>query len=405
MYSKGTKLEIGEEKAFFIKNMRAGQVYVDVGAYDGDTITTPFFLNRCPGLRIVGIEPVKELCDQMRQKFKDNKQITIINKACWQEKGNIIFHEYSNPYKGLSAIKEIMTQLRPWPQIVQYAVEADTLDNILASLGIDEVDYLKVDTEGSEEEVLLGFTRYHPGTQFSIEFHIFNLANILQRLLEMSAKIDVVIMSRAPHVFSHVVGHVRGEFTTKSNIFEKAEYWYGELGYRPPGYSDFPIHQVKVNYILSKEPKGKVLDIGCAFGYIVKRLRDKGIDALGIDISQYALSQAPEDVKPYLKHGPADNLPWPNEYFDMVVTFGTLEHLDSEILPKAISEIKRVASRGIIAVTPGDNPYFDGDITHQTKQPLSWWRKQFPPEFEVRSDANEEWLTTIAMARALAKED
>lgn len=186
------------------------------------------------------------------------------------------------------------------------------------------------------------------------------------------------------------IGHLNRD------IFESPNYWCGELGYRPGpddiGYQDFPIHQVKVEHILARQPRGKLLDIGCAFGYIVKRLRDKGIDAWGIDISQYALSQAPEEAKPYLKHGSADNLPWPDKYFDMVVTFGVLEHLASEILPKAVSEIKRVASRGIIAVTPGDDPYFDNDITHQTKQPLSWWRTQFPADFEVRSDANEGWI-------------
>ncbi|MBU0847419.1 class I SAM-dependent methyltransferase [Patescibacteria group bacterium] len=182
-------------------------------------------------------------------------------------------------------------------------------------------------------------------------------------------------------------------------IFESPDYWCGKLGYRPApdgiGYRDFPIHHIKVEYILSKQPRGRLLDIGCAFGYIIRRLRNKGIDALGIDISRYALSRAPEDVKPYLKHGSADNLPWPDQYFDMVVTFGTLEHIDSEILPKAISEIKRVAKRGIIAITPGDAPNFGEDITHQTKRPLSWWRAQFPPEFEVHSDDNEKWMICL----------
>lgn len=183
------------------------------------------------------------------------------------------------------------------------------------------------------------------------------------------------------------------------NIFDDEGYWCGELGYRPGtdgmGYRDFPIHQVKVDYILRRQPRERVLDCGAAFGYIVKRLRDKGIDAWGIDISQYALSQAPEEVKAYLMHGSIGSLPWPDQSFDMVTSFSTLEHLPPEILPKAISEIKRVAGRGIIAVTPGDDPHFDEDITHQTKEPLSWWRSQFPPEFEVRNDADEEWLKKI----------
>ena len=192
--------------------------------------------------------------------------------------------------------------------------------------------------------------------------------------------------------------------TESSNIFDDPTYWCGGLGYRPDargvGYQDFPIHQVKINHILSKKP-GRVLDVGCAMGYLVSRLRRAGVDAWGLDISQYALGQAPDDVKQFLVHGSADKLPWGDNSFDMVVTFGTLEHLPSEILLKAISEIKRVANRGIIAVTPGDDPCFDNDITHRTKQPLSWWKNQFPPEFDVRSDANEEWLNRKKLKVAL----
>ncbi|GAI49276.1 unnamed protein product [marine sediment metagenome] len=82
--------------------------------------------------------------------------------------------------------------------------------------------------------------------------------------------------------------HTRGKpywtIETKTpDVFQRAEYWCGELGYRPGpdgiGYRDFPIHQIKVNYILSMKPRGKVLDIGCAMGYIVARLRKAGVDA------------------------------------------------------------------------------------------------------------------------------
>lgn len=185
----------------------------------------------------------------------------------------------------------------------------------------------------------------------------------------------------------------------KADVFEKPEYWCGAIGYRPGpdgiGYRDFPIHQVKVDYILSRKPRGKVLDIGCAYGYIVKRLRDKKVDALGVDISQYALGQAPDEVKDYLKLASVDSLPFGDKEFDIAFSASTFEHLPAETLSKAISEAVRVAERGIIAVTPGDDPHFDEDVTHQTKQPLSWWRSQFPPQFEVRSDADERWLKKI----------
>lgn len=195
--------------------------------------------------------------------------------------------------------------------------------------------------------------------------------------------------------------HVRGEasWLKGESVFDKPEYWCGELGYRPGpdgvGYRDFPLNRVKADYIMSKAARGKTLDIGCAMGFLVKRLRDRGVDARGLDISEYAISHAPADVKPYLVSGSAEKLPWGDKELDMVVSFSTLEHLPEDILARAISEAVRVGKRGIISVTPGNSPHFDEDATHRTKRPLSWWREQFPPEFEVRSDADEEWTKVI----------
>lgn len=42
--------------------------------------------------------------------------------------------------------------------------------------------------------------------------------------------------------------------------------------------------------IIEKYAPVTVLDMGCAFGYLVSALRSKGVQAYGIDISEYALS-------------------------------------------------------------------------------------------------------------------
>lgn len=44
----------------------------------------------------------------------------------------------------------------------------------------------------------------------------------------------------------------------------------------------------------------KVLDVGCAKGFFVEDLRFFGVDAYGIDVSQYAINCSSEAVKPYL---------------------------------------------------------------------------------------------------------
>ena len=50
------------------------------------------------------------------------------------------------------------------------------------------------------------------------------------------------------------------------------------------------------------EPK-TVLDAGCAKGFLVEALRDKGVDAFGIDISKYAISQVRSDIQQYCRVG------------------------------------------------------------------------------------------------------
>ena len=54
----------------------------------------------------------------------------------------------------------------------------------------------------------------------------------------------------------------------------------------------------KLDYSLQNK---KVLEIGSAKGYIVQAMRELGINAYGIDVSQYAFDCADKEVKPYLR--------------------------------------------------------------------------------------------------------
>lgn len=40
-----------------------------------------------------------------------------------------------------------------------------------------------------------------------------------------------------------------------------------------------------------------VLDVGCAKGFLVEALRDRGVDAYGLDVSEYAIGQARDDIR------------------------------------------------------------------------------------------------------------
>ena len=199
------------------ENIQKNKVFVDVGGYNGDTVTKALECNS--HLKILVIEPIKDLCDLMKQKFSHNPNITIVNKAAYDKKDNLILNEYSGWSNGLSTLQPVMVKLRPEGQftnrILKYTIEADTIDIILSENNIRYVDYIKIDTEGSEENVLCGFTKYHVGTRFHVESHIINLENILQTLLEMGAYIERITVMRDGNIRKHVVGSVIGKFTRK----------------------------------------------------------------------------------------------------------------------------------------------------------------------------------------------
>ena len=74
--------------------------------------------------------------------------------------------------------------------------------------------------------------------------------------------------------------------------------------------------------------KGKLLDVGCAFGFFVELARDKGFDAYGFDPSLHAVTEAKRLVGPErIKLGTIDSISYPKKSFDVITMFDVFEHL------------------------------------------------------------------------------
>ncbi len=103
----------------------------------------------------------------------------------------------------------------------------------------------------------------------------------------------------------------------------------------------------------------RVLDVGCAKGFLVGRLRERGIEAYGIDASDYALEAASEAVQPHLRIADIMDIPFPDDSFDLVICMETLEHIEPHLVPQAIAELARVSARHVLATMPsyGFNDY------------------------------------------------
>lgn len=89
------------------------------------------------------------------------------------------------------------------------------------------------------------------------------------------------------------------------------------------------------------------LDVGCGLGYLVKWMRFFGIDAYGLDFSPYARELAEHDVKRYIKVADVTDIPFDDNYFDLVISFNLLQHLERSKIKKAVRETIRVAKKTI----------------------------------------------------------
>ncbi|MEM9606564.1 MAG: class I SAM-dependent methyltransferase [Actinomycetota bacterium] len=112
------------------------------------------------------------------------------------------------------------------------------------------------------------------------------------------------------------------------------------------------------------------LDVGAAAGFFVEAMRDLGVDAAGVDVSEAAFELAEPGVRPHLRQVDlAHGLPHRDRSVPLVTAFETLEHLRPEVVPAAVAELARVTGGFVVATIPsyGPNPsgpdgWFEGKV-------------------------------------------
>jgi SAM-dependent methyltransferase len=82
-----------------------------------------------------------------------------------------------------------------------------------------------------------------------------------------------------------------------------------------------------------------ILDVGCGLGMYVRAFRRFSWDVHGVDIDEQKVAEASREL-PNLRVAPAENLPYPDGMFDVVLSHEVIEHVDDD--RKAIVEAVRV---------------------------------------------------------------
>lgn len=143
-----------------------------------------------------------------------------------------------------------------------------------------------------------------------------------------------------------VVEHDKAACAAVARRFGR-DYWDGDRRYGYGGYRYdgrwLPVAQRLAEHYGLKAGD-RVLDVGCGKGFLLYELTRAvpGIEVFGMDVSEYGIAGAKEEIRSRLCVADARALPFPDGSFDFVLSLGCYHNLPIEGLFAALSEAERV---------------------------------------------------------------
>ena len=163
-----------------IKNLLKHEkiVALDVGAQEGFN-SDNFFPNKYNHFfKKILVEPIKAEAEKLKE------EEFVINKGLWSKKENKKLYILENrlgsssmymPNEKALDIHDIKRKdIKNYKVTKTVEIECDTLSSQLSKLNIDLLDYLKIDTQGAELEILRGIGSFRP-LLIKIEVHFFSM--------------------------------------------------------------------------------------------------------------------------------------------------------------------------------------------------------------------------------------
>lgn len=152
------------------------------------------------------------------------------------------------------------------------------------------------------------------------------------------------------------------------------DYFENQGGSNYTEYIDWPFFKERAGWLVETYNPKSVFELGCAKGFMIDHLVALGIDAHGVEISEYAYSQAKNKARIW-------NLDFTDEFLpinlrdDLVVSFDVLEHLPVDKVDQVVKWLKGAKQQFHMITT--DEYDFHGDHTHFSMHPKQWWIDKF----------------------------
>ena len=136
--------------------------------------------------------------------------------------------------------------------------------------------------------------------------------------------------------------------------YERNEHWLNFFG------------AIAARVVYDFSPK-TLLDAGCAKGFLVECFREKGVEAFGIDISEFAIKNVYEPIKQYCRIASiTDPL---DTFYDVIISIEVVEHMERSASEAAIANLCEHTDKILFSSSPHDH----SEVTHiNVQQPEVW---------------------------------
>lgn len=126
--------------------LEPGDIVVDVGAYVGGF--SRFAARRAD--QVICVEPAAAENDVLETNLRDLSNVTIVPGVAWNRRETLEVNRSSSPNENSLLTPDTGAMAS------SFTVQGDTVPNVVRELGYEHIDYLKIEAEGVETEILQG---------------------------------------------------------------------------------------------------------------------------------------------------------------------------------------------------------------------------------------------------------
>jgi FkbM family methyltransferase len=154
---------------------------VDVGANVGNYALSAKSINS--NVIIYAIEPMPNTYQVLTANVSGTNGISTYNMAIGEQKGKLAMYDYGDENSSHASIyKEVITDIHSSQKVKEFFVDVVSLDEFCAVNQIENINLLKIDTEGHEYSVLLGAKRMLEEKRIEVIQFEFNEMNVVSKV-------------------------------------------------------------------------------------------------------------------------------------------------------------------------------------------------------------------------------